>query len=226
LSAWQYTFLLTSLPTLPALERVRGLPISESMLRARLMLVQPEHGSPLELAEDLLASQSVATPQTDSERLSQLRAAAEHASPASLRRLYRQKFETVLLLAALRVRRVGESFTFALAGPGDELLASIRRHWTDPDFRLGARFRWLAEARSMLDAGHWRALSHAQTAREYMAFTEFDAQHDYAFENVVAYVLRWRLLRDHVAQDSSLAARRFRELLDGTRDRRGADRGH
>ena len=90
----------------------------------------------------------------------------------------------------------------------------ITRNWTDPDFRLGGVFPWLGEADRLMRADDTVALERLILEQAYRRLQRQAGEHEFDFEAVVRYVLKWNIVDRWGRYNSEAAARRFEKLAE------------
>jgi hypothetical protein len=219
-TAWRYIYLLSSLPALPPLATARALPIGEQRLKARLSLLTPSDSATLDEALELLAWPRQQPLQSDAEAVARFLAAAEKHPLPALREIASSRLEMRLIVAALRYRRAGMTQLPEALARTSPLGARLQRHFHEPEFGLTAAAPWIGNARRHMDGADWPALETLLLSRSWAALTSLDSRHRYAFENVLAYVLRWEILARRLNADTEHAAAVFAALVEEALDER------
>jgi len=133
----------------------------------------------------------------------------------AIRAAVRDRLEIRTLVAALRRRHAGEQ------APGPDtpwgygrFVATIRANWSAPDFGVGRSFPWVLAARERLEAGDYKGLEQITLQAGWAAGERHLALHDFDFEAVVYYVMRWSMVDRWSRYDADAASQRFAELLE------------
>lgn len=213
--AGPYTMLMASLPYLPHFERAQRLPINRQRLDERLGLLRAQDRLIVQAAEDFLQWQRQARSQTDAQVVARYREVQRLGLPAALRQLITFRMALRTVLAALRARQAGAAPPRAddpLAGA--PMGAHILRNWTDPDFRLGHRHRWLPVARTLLERGDARALERHLLRVVWNELGRAGAGHYFDLDAVLVYLFRWDILDRWLRYDSALARTRIARLAE------------
>ena len=151
--AYKYTTLITSLPHQPALFTEKQTVISRIGLENRLTMLDEEDARTLRLLEQTLAWLHQEFEVPDAEVVRRARRALEQLPDGLIHDIALWRLELRTVVAALRRRQSG------LPAPGarevwghGRWVGHIRRHWSEPDFRLGGVFPWVGEAARLLAA--------------------------------------------------------------------------
>ncbi len=209
-----YVTLMASLPAVLFLSEKEP-PINAARLADRLKDLAPEDRAEVEAMRALLAWHAV-DPRLDDEAFVARaeRAIAALRSP-TLRAVAQDRFEIRTIVAALRARHAGEE-----APPEGRRwgfgrhVDTIRRNWTAPDLGLGRSFPWVAKARERLEAGDSAGLERLLLEVAWAAVQRHEAGHEFDFEAVAFYMLRWSLADRWARYDAEVAGARFGALLD------------
>ena len=198
------------------------LPISRLKLEQRLRMLSPGDAEELARAEALAGWQmSLAKPRTDAAMAERCREALETTRQPALREYLEFRFGLQTLVAALRLRKAG--FPVPKGNPfwgiGPEI-ATVLRHWDEPDFRLVRQHPWLPEARGLLDNPDARILERLLMAVLWQRLARIAESDPFGFGEVVAFVFRWDLLRACVARDPAAAKARFKSMTEEVTDAR------
>ncbi|WP_182864717.1 DUF2764 family protein [Rhodopirellula sp. JC639] len=215
-----YYDLITSLPYLQHFERADRLPITPLRLEQRLRRLRPKHADQLNRARQIVRWRPERlTGQSDRETIESFSQLLESELNEPLRDYVQFRLTQLTLLAALRRKHDGRGFPDDPNAFGNSRLAyTIRRNWELPFFGLKYCYPWLPPATEKLSAGdaiglerlmmdlHWQWL----TRRSELSMFEIDA--------VVAFVLKWDMLRAWINGDPVKAKVRFTQLIDKVTD--------
>jgi len=210
-----YVMLITGLPRPEALFQSRRPPLSRLKLNRRLRVLTPEDAELLKRVEQVLTWARLPISMTEEQFVARARAAVQAIDNETLRLIIRDRLEIRTCIAALRRRHRGERAPSAKTVWGyGRWLAHIRRNWSETSFRLDGVFPWLREANQLLEAGDSLALQRLLLDQVWKNVSRHAGEHEFDFEAVVIYVLKWDIVDRWVRQDSEQAAERFEELTE------------
>lgn len=212
----QYITLMSSLPHIGRIFTEHGTGLSKFRLDERLKLLRPDHHRLLDRAIGVTAWAGVGRYRTDAEIIALARSVmAELGEYPTLQALVQSRMETRTIIAALRRRRDGA------ADPGDvtswgfgRWCRRIQENWSDPGFGLSHFMPWVAEADQHLRSGDHIAMERVVLTHAFTQIDRLAAGHDFDFEAVVIYVLRWIIVERWTLYSPAKAAERLRQLLD------------
>jgi hypothetical protein len=190
-------------------------PINRVQLAKRLRMLRPEHRDELEAATGLLNWARLPLSGTDAALVRRARRVIPGLTSPTLATLTRDRLEMRTLVAALRRRHTGEE-----APPRDEIwgygryLRQIEGNWREPDFGVGRIYPWLPSARTCLDKKDSQGLERVLLEEFWRRAARFAIGHEFDFEAVAIYVIRWNLLDRWTRYDAEAAATRFEALVD------------
>lgn len=210
-----YVQLMASLPALGPILAAKTAPINRVRLQARLQkMLKPEHWAEIQAAASLLGWPRLALRTSDAEFVKKARKVVPNIKCETVRRLVHEQLELRTLVAALRRRHAGED-----APPASEIwgyggyVDRIRANWREPGFGLERRFKRVLEAKDMLDKGDAAGLERLLLEAAWRHADRLVGAHDFDFEAVALYVLRWDLLDRWTRYDAEAAAARFDALV-------------
>ncbi len=210
----RYALLLSSLPPIDSLFGSRRLPISRVLLEKRLEWLDPEDWSVLERIESVVRWDQLASSLEDSGFVERARELLEALPAGTIRDLVKHRLELRTVVAALRRRLRGASEPPS----GDWGLGSIRvlieRRWAEPDFGLAHRYLWLPAVREGLAAGEPLEVERLILSAVWRDLGRVSPLHQFDFEAVVVYVLRWGLVDRWMSHDAARAGALFNTALD------------
>lgn len=210
-----YTMLIGSLPPLLSLFAAKQTPISRLHLDRRLSLLQPEDARTLALIEDLLQWSRLSIVRTDGEIVAQAEAVMLRLDNSFLRDIVRWRLELRTAVAALRRRQRGDPPPVRGERWGyGRWVDHIRRHWSEPHFRLEPMLPWIVEAHRLLAEGDSRSLERTLLGLVWDTLGRAAEGHYFDFEAVVIYVLRWNVVDRWTRYDGAAAADRFERMTD------------
>jgi hypothetical protein len=207
--------LMASLPALGPLLSERAPPINETRLERRLRELSPEDHAELDRLRSLASWMRLDRDEDEAAFLARARSVIAGVKSEAIRAVARDRLEIRTLLAALRRRHAGEE----APAPGTpwgygRFVETIRAHWGAPDFGVGRAFPWIGAAKERLESGDRAGLERIVLEAAWAAGERHLALHEFDFEAVVYYVLRWSLVDRWSRYDTEAAAVRFAELLD------------
>jgi hypothetical protein len=210
-----YTMLISGLPRPEALFLAKRPPLSRLKLARRLRVLTPEDAEALRLVEQVLTWREFPMSLTDEEIVARAKATMAQIENETLQAIIRDRLEIRTCVTALRRRHRGEP------APGGgtrwgfgRWVSHIARHWSESSFRLEGVFPWLREAQRLLEAGETMALHRLILEQAWKNLGRHGGEHEFDFEAVVIYVLKWDIVDRWVRRDSKAAAQRLEELTD------------
>jgi hypothetical protein len=212
-----YVTLMASLPAIRFLSE-KTPPINRARLTDRLKDLTPEDGDLLHRLMAVISWRFVDVAQEDAAFLDRAEALlADLRSPALVGALS-ERLELRTLVAALRRRHAGEDAPPKGVRWGfGRHVERIRTGWAAPDFGLGGLFPWIATAREKLETGDPKGLERLLLDVAWAQQARWAEGHEFDFEAVVFYMLRWSMADRWAQYDADAARRRFAELLDAAR---------
>lgn len=211
----EYVQLVASLPALGPILAARTAPINRVRLQARLQrMLRPEHFAEIQAAASLLAWERQAMLTTDADFVSKAQKVIPTLKSETLRGLVHDQLEQRTVLAALRRRHAGQDAPAAgeIWGYG-RYVDRIRAHWREPGFGLGQSLNWLLPAKDKLDKSDAAGLERILLEAAWRQADRLVGAHDFDFEAIALYVLRWDLLDRWTRYDAEAAAARFDTLV-------------
>jgi len=211
----QYATLISSLPHPGPLFGATQTPLSRLRLDERLSMLEEYHLRLLRRVEQSVLWSHQPIGRSDAEIIHHARRLLEDVDNPLLRELVQHRLEVRTVVAALRRRQRGEETPdkSVLWGFG-RWVDHIRRHWTEPAFRLHGVYPWLPRAQQLLHEGDAVALERLLLEVAWRHLARVGANHFFDFEAVVIYLLRWSIIQRWVHYDAEIAARRFESLVD------------
>jgi hypothetical protein len=210
----RYAMLISSLPYHGSLFGAKRAPLSRIRLRQRQRLLDETDFACLRVVADLLEWSRHGMERRDEDIIARAKTELPKLDNAFARELIVWRLELRTVVAALRRRHRGQA-----APSGNDRwgygrwLAHIRRHWSEPQFRLERVYPWLPEARTLLEAGDTLALERLLLNAVWEHLDRLADGHDFDFEAVLIYSLRWDLVARWTAYRGDEAAVRFEEML-------------
>ncbi|MEW6356718.1 MAG: DUF2764 family protein [Planctomycetota bacterium] len=209
-----YYMLMVSLPYLPRFDRAERLPINRDRLQDRLRMLEPDDADRVASLMSFRGWADLPRAQTPDEMERDIKQVEHLMGDRRLRPVLEFPVDQRTIMAALRRRRRGLPAPAAGErwglGPWVE---HIRQNWEHPDFKLGAVFPWVPQARAHLDAGEALALSRLLMGLVWDRMGRITEGHEFEFRAVLAYLLKWDIVQRWLSYDKDAARIRFEELL-------------
>jgi hypothetical protein len=210
-----YVTLMASLPRPLSLFGATQTPISRLKLDRRLRMLDPDDAIDLAAIEDALQWGHLPISLSEDEVLHRARLAMADTNNPSIRQIIRDRLEMRTCVAALRRRRDGMAAPPAgLSWGYGRWTGHIARNWTEASFRLDGVFPWILEADRLLTEDDPVALERLLMQTAWISLGRLLGGHEFDFEAVVIYVLRWNLVDRWVRYDNQAAAGRFDQLVE------------
>jgi len=211
----QYIALVTSLPHLGKLFSRKEVPISEFRLKQRLTMLEPEHARLIREIVEITAWAGVARYREDQDVIRRAnQVIAELKDYPDLQHLVGTRMETRTLIAALRRRRDGQDNAGEIQTWGfGRWCSQIKANWSDPAFGLGHFMPWVSEAHQLLQASDQIAMERLTLTQVFRQLDHYNTMHEFDFEAVAIYVLRWIIVERWSRYDVDEAAVRLQELV-------------
>lgn len=208
-----YIMLMASLPSPEALFIAKRPPLSRLRLDRRLRVLTPEDVRALKLTEHALHWGEMPLTVTDEEIVKRAKTAVREIASETVRLYIRNRLEIRTCMVALRRRHRGEQ----APAPGTvwgfgRWTAHIARNWNEATFRLDNVFPWLRQADKLLKDGETLPLQRLVLEQAWKSVNRLKGQHQYDFEAVAAYVIKWNIVDRWGRYNNEEAAERFEEL--------------
>ena len=190
----RYITLVCSLPHLGPLFSRAEVPISAFRLRQRLTsMLEPQHALLLKRLLDATAWTGVAKLKEDAEVIRLAKdVVADFEDYPTLRDLASVRMETRTVIAALRRRAEGQESAGDVAAWGfGRWCGHIHDNWGDPGFGLAHIMPWIPEAHRKMAAGDHIGFERLVLTEVFGQLDRLGAAHDFDFEAVAIYALRW-----------------------------------
>jgi hypothetical protein len=210
-----YVMLVASLPAVGSLLSDKEPPINRVRLEQRLNELDPEDHAELDALTSVLSWSRLDIGDDDAAFVARATQVIGAVRSETLRAAASDRLEIRTLIAALRRRHQGEE----APPPGTRwgygrFVETIRTNWGAPDFGVGRAFPWMLAARERLEAGDAPGLERIVLKAVWDSGARHAAGHEFDFEAVAFYVLRWSLVDRWARYDVAVATTRFAELLD------------
>jgi hypothetical protein len=209
-----YYTLIASLPRLRRFDRAERLPINRERLTERLEMLEPEDAELVERAAAFIRWQRQPVARTDQEMVTYYERVAELIQEPILACMLEFLINQRTIIAALRRRHLGipAPASGELWGVG-RWVRHIERNWEDSDFRLGALYPWIPQARAHLEAGEALALDRLLMNAVWERMDRMAEGDAFGFEALLAYLFKWDILDQWLSYDKEEAKTRFEELV-------------
>jgi hypothetical protein len=210
-----YVTLMASLPALGTILAAKTPPINRVRLQARLKsMLRPEHLVDIEAAADVLAWERQPLLMTDAEFVKKAQNMIPKIRNETVQRLVRDVIELRTVVAALRRRHAGQDAPAEgeVWGYG-RYVDRIRANWREPGFGLEQVIKWLLPAKEKIEKADAAGLERILLEAAWRHADRLIGAHDFDFEAVALYVLRWAILDRWTRYDVEAAAARFGALL-------------
>lgn len=220
-----YVTLVASLPHLGQPFTRKDVPISRYRLEQRLAMLAPADHRRLRSVVAITAWAGVARFKRDADVIARARSViADLADSPDLADLVASRMETRTLIAALRLRRDGADTPGDIGAWGHgRWCGHIRSRWRDPAFGLGHVMPWISEAsRLMLEENHI-GVERLVLKEVFRQLDRAGARHEFDFEAVAIYALRWVIVERWSRYGAVPAAARLRRLVGEARGMPAAD---
>lgn len=210
-----YITLMSSLPYLGKQFEVKQPAISQLKLESRLKMLKEGDQVLLHRIASLMGWSRQSLEHTNALFAAEAKRFLEETHSSTLRELLRHHLDVLTIMAAFRRRHRGENEP-PLGQPWGvgQWVGYIERHWMEPNFRLEGMFPWVSEANRLLSANDLAALDHLLAKVDWNTLDRLGAKHQFDFEAVVIYLIRWNLVDRCCRYNRDAALKRFRELVD------------
>ena len=188
-----YHMLISSLPVLPPRLDVERLPITFERLQARLRMLEPEDAEEIERMLAVLRWGNQFEEPNDAAVVQRKDALMQDIRNPLVRDILAYAMDVRMIEVALRCRRRG--LPLPAVGIG-QWFDHIRRHFHQPDFKLGQVFPGIPEAERLLAQGDLLTLYRQYVLGATWRYLKKRAEDYYfSFEAVVLYIARWDIMR-------------------------------
>jgi hypothetical protein len=202
-----YHMLVCSLPPLPLRLDAARLPLTLERLRDRLRMLEPEDAEAIERMLTVLQWSRQFDESRDDAVVARYDELMRGITNPLIREVLTVLMDVRMITAALRRRRRGlgpPPFGFG------NWFEHIRRHFNEPDFRLGRVFPHLPQLAPLLERGDVLPVYQALMEATWAYLKRRADDYLFSFEAVVLYIARWSI----VAQSQHLQAERGRPIFD------------
>jgi hypothetical protein len=220
--ATRYVMLITSLPYHGPLFGAHQTPLSRLRLNHRLKILDDDDAQALRDLSSVLEWIHQSMSVSDAELIGRAERFAADWGEGFLGDILRFRMELRTLYVALRRRRRGETTapTGQRWGYG-RWVRHIERYWNEPGFRLQRVYPWVNEAERLIKERDSLGLERLLLGIVWDYLISISEGHEFDFEAVVIYVLRWDLIARWSSYDGASAVKRFERLVDAGLGRYG-----
>ncbi|MEM9632041.1 MAG: hypothetical protein AAGA50_11995 [Pseudomonadota bacterium] len=211
----QYIALVTSLPHLGKLFSRKDVPISKFRLKQRLAMLEEEHQRLMREMVEVTAWAGVAKYDQDIEVIRRAnQVITDLKDYPDLQDLVQARMETRTLIAALRRRGRGQDTAGDIQNWGfGRWCSQIKANWNDPAFGLGHFMPWVAEAHRLMQSDDHVAMERLTLTEVFRQLDQYGMRHEFDFEAVGIYVLRWVIVERWSRYDDEEARKRLQSLV-------------
>jgi hypothetical protein len=209
---WQsknYYTLIGSLPALPAhFEDAERVPISSRRLDERLKMLDPDAAEVIRQLGDFLLWDRQPLDRTDDEFCSHYERITARVNHRFVRDLIEQVMTRRTIVSGLRRRRLGLGPPVGVGW----VARHIAGHWSHPDFRLAARFPWIAQVDGQLGGDSPFELERILLGIAWKHAKQLADQYQFSFEAVLLYLIRWEIVYRWTRRDAKAGQEKFEQL--------------
>ncbi len=209
----RYYALVASLPRLVHFEQAEYVPVTRKQLESRLRALAPDHLHQIHAASALLRWRNQPANRTAKDLAAHYGRVMAIVTEPALHEFVELVVGQRTAVAALRMRRRGET-----PQPGDTWGAgrwtrNIQAHWDDEDLGMGAVFPWLGQARQLVAAQDALGIERLLSEVAWSKLTEIEGRTAFGFERIIGFVFKWELVTRWLGFNAESAKTRFQELL-------------
>lgn len=206
-----YVALICSLPRSERLFVAKQPPLSRLRLDQRLRALTPDHAETLAMLEHALSWSGYSIDVTDADATERCAATLKKIPQPTLREVFAHRMDMRTAVAALRLRRRGDSQPTGRFGIS-RWSRHIVQHWNEPQFGLEPVMPWLKEADQFLEKDDPLGLERLLLSESHKALRRYAGRHTFDFEAVALYVLTWNIFDRWAHSNAEDAAKRFEAL--------------
>lgn len=212
---YRYITLVTSLPHLGKMFSQPEVPLSRFRLKQRMRMLDSGHYELLEKIVRATTWAGVSGFENDADvvRTANQTIEALKGHP-TLQHLVGARMETRTIIAALRRRHDGDETAGDIDSWGyGRWQRSIKDNWTDPGFGLSHFMPWISQAQTLLAAGDHIAMERLVLTEIFRQLDHYGAPHQFDFEAVAIYTLRWIIVERWSQYNTKVARERLEDLV-------------
>lgn len=212
---FRYITLVTSLPHLGKIFSQAEVPLSRFRLKQRMRMLDTGHYELLEKIVEATTWAGVSRFEDDAEVIRTANQAIDALKDyPTLQHLVGTRMETRTIIAALRRRHDGDDTAGDIDSWGfGRWRRSIKDNWTDPAFGLSHFMPWVPQAHALLATGDHIAMERLVLTEIFRQLDHFGARHQFDFEAVAIYALRWIIVERWSQYNARIARERLEELV-------------
>ena len=216
--ARSYYMLVTSLPQLPTRFDGGRLPISWPTLRDRLRMLEPDDSEVTRQVGLYFLWDRQPLDRTDDEVIDRYQELMRSITNNLVRHLIRSRTEIRLIISCVRRRSadLGPPKWLERVVDRDSPLGHLRNHWLEPNFNLGVHYRWVEAFRKQLDSGDILEAQRVVFNERWNDWTRIAEKQTFAFEAIIAYLVRWEIIDRWASQNAEAGKARFNKLIEET----------
>lgn len=210
----KYTDLICSLPACQELFSAKFTPVSRIQLEKRLRVLDEEDYQDMQLLGNFLDWFRQPLNRSDTELLTIVRKNYASINSASIRHYIDWRLEFRTLIAALRQKHRGGKFSSDAAWGYGRWVQHVEKHWHEKYFALEKIQPWLVEVDRLLGNEQALELERFILAYVWRWLEKESFGHEFDFEAVAIYRMRWDLVARWTSYTKAPAQQRFQQLLD------------
>lgn len=213
-----YITLVASLPSSERLFVAKQPPLTRLRLNKRLSALSEDHKNTLARVEDVLSWSAYDMSDGSDVAIARTKVALREITQPTLRAIIEERMDLRTAIAALRMKARGDAAPTQPWGYG-RWAKHIAGNWGDLTFRLDTSMPWLREAAALMERNDPQELERFILGVTFKQLQRHATRHQFDFEAVVIYVLKWNIFDRWAQSDTQAAAKRFSDLsLDALRD--------
>ena len=213
--ATRYTLLLSSLPYLPPpLSRQRFIPPTRIQIGKALAMLDEDDGRRMQQINEVLHWSHLPIERDDTAIARQVDGFLATEPSELLRQTLLERLEIRTFVAALRRREQQRQPVAGERWGIGRYCGHILANWHDPAFGMGHLFAWLNEATRLLRAGDTLALDRLIMQESWRCLDRVEDRHEFGFDAVALYVMRWDILDRLGRQQEEQAVSRFESMVN------------
>ena len=210
ISSNQYYMLVGSLPAMPRhYDQAERLPISQIALQDRLRMLSESDAQIVDAILDFLVWERLPADRTDEEVFRHYLHAVNEMDHRFACELLHELMNLRTVVGSLRRRRLG----LGPFPPFTPLAETIELNWKHPDFRLGARYRWIPSTEEILTSDQPFALGRTLLNYAWAYARKQSERFQFSLEAVIVYLLRWEIIYRWTNRDAAEGRDKFESLV-------------
>jgi hypothetical protein len=215
---YRYYTLIASLPHLKKFDNADRLPITRERLVERLKLLESDDYELAECIADFIAWRRQPEGKNNKEIASVYNSKLQEIlKSAPLKSVLGLTIDLKTIITALRERQKIAHAHYPKqpwnAGP---LVKHIERNWDHPYFKLQSTYPWIVQAATYLQEGKLIELEYLIAKLTWDKLELLSFKSNFSFDVVIAYLLKWDILRQWLSYNEEAAQARFEKLVSET----------